>query len=100
DPLRALRLLEVAAELLLEDAVDALDLLLLAQLDAVSLDLRAAVPVLAGCVLTPLDRALVLEAAISLEVELHPLSAAEPADRFRVPCQVVLLRLRPSCGAG
>src|SRR5690606_28739333 len=42
DAARPLGRLEVAPELVLEHAVDALDLLLLAQLDAVADDLRAA----------------------------------------------------------
>ena len=44
----ALGRLEVVAELALEDAVDAADLLLLAQLEAVLADLAAADAVLAG----------------------------------------------------
>ena len=54
----ARRLDEVVAELLLEHAVDAADLLLLAQLQAVVADLAAADAVLAGRRRAPLERAL------------------------------------------
>jgi hypothetical protein len=40
--------------------------------------------VLAGSVVATLDRALVLEAAIPFEEELHALPPAEPANRFRM----------------
>src|SRR5688500_14765689 len=90
DPLAPLRLVEVLAELLLEDPVDALDLLLLAQLGAVVEAAAAApLPVLAGWVTAPLDGALLLEAALPLEEELHALAAAEPADRTGVACHVL-----------
>ena len=71
---------EVDAELPLEQAVDALDLLLLAQLDAVFGELGAALAVLAGGRLAPLDCALVLEAALALEIQLDAFAAAELAD--------------------
>src|SRR5207253_11401240 len=76
---------EVAAELPLGDAVDALDLLLLAQLLAV---VGALAPprlaVLTGRVAPALVAALVGVAALPLEEELHVLAPAQPADRSRV----------------
>ena len=87
DPLAPVGLLEVAAELALEHAVDALDLLLLAELQAVAQRAAGApAAVLAGRVAAALDRALLLEAAVALEEELHPLAPAQPADGTRVSC--------------
>ena len=81
DAARALGLLEVAAELVLEHAVDALHFLLLAQLQAVAGELRLArLAVLAGREVALLDRALLGIAALALEEQLHPLAAAETAD--------------------
>src|SRR5688572_19125439 len=72
--------LEVAAELILEHTVDALHLLLFAQLDAVAHELGLSrLPVLSGWEVALLDRALLRVAALSLEEELHSLSPAEPA---------------------
>src|SRR5262245_13744957 len=77
-----LRLLEVAAELVLEDAIDALDLLLLAKLHTVSGQLGlAGLAVLTGGEVALLDRALLRVAALALEEQFHPLAAAEAADR-------------------
>src|SRR3989442_2567552 len=82
DAARPLRLLEVETELVLEDAVNALDLLLLAQLDAVAGQLRfARLAVLPGREVALLDRALLRVAALTLEEQLHPLAAAQPAYR-------------------
>ena len=69
-------LVVVDAELLLEHAVVAAGLLLLAQLHAVLALLLAAAPVLAGRVGAPLDAALVGQAALALEEELLALAAA------------------------
>src|SRR5262249_24290224 len=80
DPLAARRLLEGQAELVLQNAVDPLDLLLLAQLHAVALQLDATLAVLSGREIALLDRALLGEAAVALQAQLHPLPAAEPAD--------------------
>ena len=55
-PLRPRRLGKVVAELPLEHAVHPLDLLLLAKLNAVALDLRSAPSVLTGGVAPPLER--------------------------------------------
>ncbi len=85
DAARPLRLLEVAPELVLEHAVDALDLLLLAQLHAVAGQLRLArLAVLPGREVALLDRALLRVAALALEEQLHPLAAAQAADRSDV----------------
>src|SRR5512139_3502101 len=67
-------LLEIGPELLLEDPVYPLGFLLLPQLDPVIAVLGTALPVLSRGVPPPLDRALVGEAAVPLEVELDPLT--------------------------
>ena len=67
----------------LQHAVEALHLLLLAQLQAVALQLALDAPalaVLAGRVVALLDRALLGEAAVALQEQLHALAAAQPAD--------------------
>src|SRR5262249_23550875 len=77
DAARAFGGLEVPAELILEDAVDALHLLLLAQLKAVAGELRfPRLAVLPGREIALLDRALLGVAALALEEELHRLAAA------------------------
>src|SRR4051794_36129052 len=76
DALLAGSLLVVVAELLLEDAVVAARLLLLPQLDAVLGLLLAPAAVVAGRVRAALDAALVGEAALALEEQLLPLTAA------------------------
>src|SRR5690606_7316692 len=79
-------LLEVAAELILQHAVDALDLLLLPQLDAVADDLRPArAAVLSGRHVALLDGALLGVAALALQEQLHALAAAEAADGSVIP---------------
>jgi uncharacterized membrane protein YoaK (UPF0700 family) len=71
----------VAAELALGDAVDALDLLLLAQLLAVVRALLATVlAVLTRRIGPPLVAALVRVATLSLEEELHVFTPAEPTN--------------------
>ena len=80
----ALGLLEREAELALEDAVEALDLLLLTELDAVPEDLGAALAVLAGRKVAALDGALVGEAAVPREEQLHSFAPAQPANRFAI----------------
>src|SRR5262245_8314291 len=62
----AVGLLEVPSELILEDPVDAPELLLLAQLDRVLGELRTRLSVLAGWIVAALDGALVGVAALSL----------------------------------
>src|SRR5262245_55344998 len=79
--LPARRLVVVAAELALGDPVDALDLLLLAQLLAVVRPLAPArLAVLTRRIRPPLVAALVGVAALALEEELHVFAAAQPAD--------------------
>ena len=69
NPARALGRLEVSTKLIFEDAVDALDLLLLAQLQAVAGQLRLPrLAVLPGREVTLLDRALLRVAALALEI--------------------------------
>src|SRR5687768_2611535 len=81
DAARPLRLLEVAAELILQHPVDALDLLLLTQLNAVAGELLLArLAVLAGREVALLDAALLGVAALPLEEQLHAFTAAETAD--------------------
>src|SRR5205814_1195445 len=63
DALLRVGALEVQPELLLQQPINALDLLLLAKLQAIAEDLRATAAVLAGCVIAALDGALVLETA-------------------------------------
>src|SRR5207249_9751100 len=70
----------VRAELLLEQAVEAARLLLLAQLQQVLGLLDPAAAVLARRVAAALDRALLGQAALALQEELHALPAAELAD--------------------
>src|SRR5215831_3223193 len=84
DPLAPLRLGEGQPELALQQPVDPLDLLLLAKLDAVTQELAAPAAVLARRIVAALDGALVLEAAIPFQEQLHPFSPAEPANRLGV----------------
>src|SRR5436190_7702896 len=86
--------LEVEPELALQQAVDALDLLLLAKLNAVAENLRAPAAVLAGGVVAALDGAFVLEAAIALQEEFHSLSPAEPANGIRVTSHLTSCSVR------
>src|SRR3984893_6188907 len=79
-------------ELALEEPVDAARLLLLAQLEQVLALPDAPPPVLAGRVRLALDRALHRVALGALEEQLHPLAAAELADRARVPRHQTRLR--------
>src|SRR5262245_28742459 len=73
---------EVAAELIFEHAVDALHLLLLAELQAVTGELRfPRLAVLSGREVALLDRALLRVAALALQEQLHRLAAAQPANR-------------------
>src|SRR4030095_11101628 len=84
---RAFRSLRVVgAELLLEQAVVAARLLLLAQLEQVLRLLDAAASVLARRIAAALDRALLGQAALALQEELHALATALLALRRPVPC--------------
>src|SRR3954454_21987988 len=77
-------LVVVGAELTLEDAVEAPRLLLLTKLQAVLGLLHASTAVVARRIGTALDAALVGEAALALEEELHALPAALLALRTRI----------------
>ena len=80
DAARAFRGLEVAAELVLEHAVDALDLLLLAKLKTVAGELGLTrLAVLPRREVALLDRALLGIAPLSFQEELHRFAAAQPA---------------------
>jgi hypothetical protein len=71
----------------LQHAVDALDLLLLAQLQAVADELRLAeLAVLPRREIALLDGALLRVAALPLEKELHAFAPAEPADGTDITC--------------
>ena len=73
---------EVAAELALEEAVEPLELLLLAEADAVLAQLRLAVAVHTRRDIAPLDRALWAFAARAFEEQLHAFTPAQLADRI------------------
>ena len=83
--LPAARPLVGAAKLLLEQAVVAARLLLLAQLEQVLALLDAAASVLARRIAAALDRALLGQAALALQEELQPLAAAEATLRAQIP---------------
>src|SRR5581483_2088572 len=86
DALAALgRFLVVGAELLLEQAVVPARLLLLAQLQQVLGLLDPAAAVLSRRIRAALDRALLGQAALALEEELHALAAAELAGGTAIP---------------
>src|SRR5262249_25401832 len=94
------RLLEVAAELPLEDAVHAAHLLLLAQAHRVLAELDAPLAVLARRVGAARVRALLGVAAFALEGELHPLAAAELAGPTHAGSHLELLRPCAAWAAG
>src|SRR5436190_16265987 len=100
----ARRLVEIIAELLLEQPVDAPRLLLGAQLQAVVRRLAlAGLAVHARRERPALDGALGRVAALTLEVELGALPATEAADRARVIGHYTRLRFggrHPLCGMG
>src|SRR5207247_6768688 len=85
DAARALGRLEVAAELILEDAVNPLHLLLFAQLQAIAGELRfPRLPVLSRRKVALLDGALFRVTPLSLEKQFHRLAAAQAADRTNI----------------
>jgi hypothetical protein len=104
DPARPLGALEVAAELIFQHAVDALHLLLLAQLQAVAGELRLPrLAMLPGREVALLDRAFLRVAAFPLEEQLHRLAAAQTTDRTDVPGHYTRLLFggrHPLCGIG
>jgi hypothetical protein len=79
DALRPVRFLEQLPELPLEQAVHALQLLLLAELEAVLGELHAPLAMLAGRIVATLDGALVGVAPLSLEEEFQTFTPAKPA---------------------
>jgi hypothetical protein len=79
------RLLVVRAELRLEQAVVAARLLLLAQLQQVLALLDAATAVLPRRIGATLDRALLRQAALALEEQLHSFAAADAALGPEIP---------------
>src|SRR5207245_5824782 len=83
-------LLKIIAELPLQQAVRALDLLLLAQLQTVSGDLRAPrLPVLPRHEVALLNRALLRKATQAFQKQLLPFPAAQAADCILVSCQLL-----------
>src|SRR5262249_39972316 len=92
-PLPAGRVEVVLLELTLDDAVDAPHLLLLAEADRVLAELHAGVTVLPGGVGPARVRALLGVAALALEVELHPLAAAQLANGTVISSHSSLLSL-------
>src|SRR5207248_8058199 len=74
----------VAAELALEQAVEALDFLLLAKLHAVLGELGAPLAVLARGVRAALDGTLVRVAAVALQVHLEVFAPADAAGGFGI----------------
>src|SRR5437764_4822543 len=97
----------VAAELRLEQAVEPLHLLLLAELHAVLGELGAALAVLARRVRAALDGALVRVAAVALEVHLQIFAPADAAGASCISSHLRILYTRrrlggrqPLCGMG
>jgi hypothetical protein len=66
--------------LLFKKAVESSDFLLLPELSAIVCSLGAALTVLTGRVVAPLNRTLVGVTAIAFEKELLPFPSAEPAN--------------------
>jgi hypothetical protein len=87
NPFPALRLFEITTKLSFQQAVDATDLLLLAELDAVVGNLGAPLTMLTGRIVPPFDGTLVRIATLSLKVELCIFSSAKPARRPSIPSQ-------------
>src|SRR5205814_2592835 len=80
---------KVAAELLFIDAVEALDLLLLAQAFPVRRNFSAPDQHIARRVIAPRDRALLRFAADAFQKQFHAFTAAQPALR---PCVTTHLK--------
>src|SRR5882672_11097035 len=89
----------VAAELRLQQAVEALHLLLLAELHAVLGELGAPLAMLARRVRTALDGALVRVAAVALQVHLQIFAPADAASRFGVASHSSMLLKRGGASA-
>src|SRR5437660_2324455 len=93
----------VAAELRLEQAVEPLHLLLLAQLHAVLGELGAALAVLAGRIRAALDGALVRVAAVALQIHLEVFAPADAASGLGIAGHYTRLRFggrQPLWGIG
>src|SRR5579862_391804 len=91
-PVGALSLLEVGAELALEQAVGTLHFLFFAQLHAVANHFCAArLAVLAGNEIALFNGTLFRKATQAFEEKLHAFSPAEPANRFTMSCQFPVL---------
>src|SRR6266550_4751983 len=83
-------LLEVVAELVFQREVDALGLLLFAQLQAVTHNLGLAVfTVLAGGEVALLHRTLVGKTLGAFQEKLHAFATAKAADRTFISCQLI-----------
>src|SRR5207247_985514 len=83
-------LFKIIAELPLQEPVSALDLLLLAQLQAVSGDLRAPrLPMLPRHEVALLNGALLRKASQALQKQFLPFPAAQAADCISVSCQLL-----------
>src|SRR5690242_8609240 len=80
DPRHPLRGVKSLLELLLHQAVDTPDLLLLAQADRELRKPRAGLPMRARRIVAALDGALVREAALALQKQLQPFAPAQPAN--------------------
>src|SRR4029077_7978180 len=90
--LNAQRFLKVAAELPLQQAVGALDLLLLAQLQAVAGYLGSSrLSMLTRNEVALFNRALLRETPQTFQKQLLPFPAAQAADRFSMSCQLLVL---------
>src|ERR1700678_4086746 len=86
--LLALRLLEIVAELALQQAVGALHLLLFAQLHAITHHLRlTGLPVLPRNEVALFNRAFFCKTPQAFQKEFLPFSSAQPADCFTMSCQ-------------
>jgi len=82
---------EIRAELIFEDAVDALHLLLFPELQPVSDEFRPAIAaVLSRLKISLFDSAGWFETPLAFQKKLHSFSAAQPADRSNVSSQIKL----------
>src|SRR5438093_3137006 len=75
---------EIQTELPFQQAVNALDLLLLTKLQAIAQDFGTTPAMLTGGVVAALDGALVFEATVPFEEQLHALTPAQPANGIGV----------------
>src|SRR5580704_11704723 len=80
---------EVCRELRFHQAVNALNLLLLAQPNREFGETRTRLSVRAGRIIAPLDRALVAVASLSLEEEFQSFAPTQAAYWTQVPCHSI-----------